>query len=69
MSYSVTDVTEMLSPVTVRGVGLDLQGPGFLIEPPYKMEFSNGSGGRLDCTAHGSPPPHVEWTLGKQTKW
>ncbi|CAH1390379.1 unnamed protein product [Nezara viridula] len=31
------------------------------MEPPGKSEFSNSSGGRLDCTATGSPPPHVSW--------
>ncbi|XP_065168013.1 cell adhesion molecule Dscam1 isoform X4 [Atheta coriaria] len=43
--------------------GLDLQGPLFLQEPPHRVEFSNSSGGRIDCTAHGSPTPEVEWIL------
>ncbi|KAK9708597.1 hypothetical protein QE152_g27126 [Popillia japonica] len=43
--------------------GLDLQGPFFLQEPPHRVEFSNSSGGRVDCSAHGSPPPEVEWVL------
>ncbi|EAL41879.3 AGAP007091-PA [Anopheles gambiae str. PEST] len=42
---------------------LDLQGPVFLAEPPYKVEFSNNSGGLIDCTGHGSPPPDVEWSV------
>uniref|UniRef100_A0A4Y0BIQ2 Down syndrome cell adhesion molecule-like protein Dscam2 n=1 Tax=Anopheles funestus TaxID=62324 RepID=A0A4Y0BIQ2_ANOFN len=42
---------------------LDLQGPVFLSEPPYKVEFSNNSGGLIDCTGHGSPPPDVEWSV------
>ncbi|GJQ66650.1 hypothetical protein Trydic_g4619 [Trypoxylus dichotomus] len=43
--------------------GLDLQGPFFLQEPPHRVEFSNSSGGKVDCSAHGSPPPDVEWVL------
>ncbi|XP_017771587.1 PREDICTED: Down syndrome cell adhesion molecule-like protein Dscam2 [Nicrophorus vespilloides] len=46
---------------TVWSGGLDLQGPLFLQEPPHRVEFSNSSGGRVDCTAHGSPSPEVEW--------
>uniref|UniRef100_A0A182FHC0 Ig-like domain-containing protein n=1 Tax=Anopheles albimanus TaxID=7167 RepID=A0A182FHC0_ANOAL len=42
---------------------LDLQGPVFLSEPPYKVEFSNNSGGVIDCTGHGSPAPDVEWSV------
>lgn len=42
---------------------MDLQGPLFLHEPPHRVEFSNSSGGRVDCTAHGSPSPEVEWIL------
>ncbi|KAG8254357.1 hypothetical protein J6590_012055 [Homalodisca vitripennis] len=65
VSYNSSTFTPTLRCVKeVRSVGLDLQGPGFLIEPPYKMEFSNSSGGRLDCTAHGSPPPNMEWIHG-----
>ncbi|XP_014291200.1 cell adhesion molecule Dscam2 isoform X4 [Halyomorpha halys] len=39
----------------------DSRGPQFLMEPPGRAEFSNSSGGRLDCTATGSPPPLVSW--------
>uniref|UniRef100_A0A1A9UKT0 Ig-like domain-containing protein n=1 Tax=Glossina austeni TaxID=7395 RepID=A0A1A9UKT0_GLOAU len=42
--------------------GLDLQGPIFLHEPPHRVEFSNNSGGLIECSGHGSPPPEVEWT-------
>lgn len=42
--------------------GLDLQGPIFLHEPPHKIEFSNNSGGLVECSGHGSPPPEIEWT-------
>ncbi|XP_044744906.1 Down syndrome cell adhesion molecule-like protein Dscam2 isoform X2 [Coccinella septempunctata] len=41
--------------------GLDLQGPLFMQEPPHRVEFSNSSGGKVDCTGHGSPAPDVEW--------
>ncbi|XP_068083883.1 cell adhesion molecule Dscam1 [Anabrus simplex] len=47
----------------VWSVALDLQGPLFLLEPPHRAEFSNSSGGRIDCSAHGSPPPQLEWLL------
>uniref|UniRef100_A0A182QPB0 Ig-like domain-containing protein n=1 Tax=Anopheles farauti TaxID=69004 RepID=A0A182QPB0_9DIPT len=46
-----------------RVILLDLQGPVFLSEPAYKVEFSNNSGGLIDCTGHGSPPPDVEWSV------
>lgn len=39
--------------------GLDLQGPIFLHEPPHRVEFSNNSGGLIECSGHGSPPPEV----------
>ncbi|KFB43222.1 AGAP007091-PA-like protein [Anopheles sinensis] len=42
---------------------LDLQGPVFLSEPAYKVEFSNNSGGLVDCTGHGSPPPDVSMRM------
>ncbi|KAI5693336.1 hypothetical protein M8J75_013991 [Diaphorina citri] len=42
---------------------LDIQGPLFRIEPPYRFEFSNESGGRLDCAAQGSPTPKIEWLI------
>lgn len=38
-----------------------LRGPSFLMEPPTKLEFSNSSGGWLDCSASGSPPPALDW--------
>ncbi|XP_046679214.1 Down syndrome cell adhesion molecule-like protein Dscam2 isoform X7 [Homalodisca vitripennis] len=38
-----------------------LRGPSFLMEPPSKLEFSNSSGGWLDCSASGSPPPALDW--------
>ncbi|XP_063239602.1 LOW QUALITY PROTEIN: cell adhesion molecule Dscam2-like [Bacillus rossius redtenbacheri] len=38
-----------------------LRGPSFLLEPPARLEFSNSSGGWLDCSASGSPPPAVDW--------
>lgn len=45
----------------VQGGRLDLQGPMFIQEPPHRLEFSNTAGGRLHCTAQGSPLPEVEW--------
>nr|CAI5825742.1 unnamed protein product [Callosobruchus analis] len=31
------------------------------MEPPSRLEFSNSSGGWLDCSASGSPQPQVDW--------
>lgn len=53
--------------VSVESGGNDLQGPVFIHEPPHRVEFSNSNGGKVDCTAHGSPPPEVEWILGDGT--
>lgn len=53
--------------VSVESGGSDLQGPVFIHEPPHRVEFSNSNGGKVDCTAHGSPPPEVEWILGDGT--
>lgn len=38
---------------------LDLQGPVFSHEPPHKIEFSNNTGGHIECSGHGSPQPEV----------
>lgn len=38
---------------------LDLQGPVFTHEPPHKVEFSNSTGGHIECSGHGSPEPEV----------
>ncbi|XP_059483764.1 cell adhesion molecule Dscam2 [Neocloeon triangulifer] len=46
-----------------RAMGLEQQGPLFLLEPPSRVEFSNSSGAHIDCSAHGSPPLKVEWLL------
>jgi hypothetical protein len=32
-----------------------------VMEPPSKLEFSNSSGGWLDCSASGSPQPSIDW--------
>ncbi|CAH0547661.1 unnamed protein product [Brassicogethes aeneus] len=31
------------------------------MEPPARLEFSNSSGGWLDCSASGSPQPSIDW--------
>ncbi|VVC98463.1 unnamed protein product [Leptidea sinapis] len=33
----------------------------FLLEPPPRLSFSNSSGTRVTCAAHGSPPPTITW--------
>ncbi|XP_063226995.1 cell adhesion molecule Dscam2 [Bacillus rossius redtenbacheri] len=58
------EVHDGVGHVQLWSMALDLQGPLFLLEPPHLVEFSNASGGRVDCQAHGSPPPAVEWLGG-----
>ncbi|XP_068082192.1 cell adhesion molecule Dscam2 [Anabrus simplex] len=43
---------------------VDSQGPVFVGEPRAAVEFSNDTGALLQCTAHGSPTPQIEWLLG-----
>ncbi|KAL1130470.1 hypothetical protein AAG570_011718 [Ranatra chinensis] len=31
------------------------------MEPPSRLEFSNSSGGWLDCSATGHPQPQIDW--------
>ncbi|GBO99051.1 Down syndrome cell adhesion molecule-like protein Dscam2 [Eumeta japonica] len=33
----------------------------FLLEPPTRLVFSNSTGARAACAAHGSPAPVVTW--------
>lgn len=42
---------------------LDGQGPVFVVEPPPRMDWGNNTGCRLECSARGSPPPAIQWTL------
>ncbi|KAJ9580695.1 hypothetical protein L9F63_024127, partial [Diploptera punctata] len=46
----------------IRGL-MDGQGPLLVLEPPPRLEFSNSTGGRLDCNARGSPKPTVQWLM------
>ncbi|XP_037045508.1 Down syndrome cell adhesion molecule-like protein Dscam2 isoform X1 [Bradysia coprophila] len=41
---------------------LELQGPVFSHEPPHKVEFSNSTGGHIECFGQGSPQPEIEWS-------
>ncbi|XP_053609899.1 cell adhesion molecule Dscam1-like isoform X1 [Plodia interpunctella] len=36
-------------------------GPVFLMEPPPRLVFSNGTGARVSCAAHGFPSPQLAW--------
>lgn len=38
---------------------LDLQGPIFVHEPAFKVEFSNNTGGLIHCSGHANPYPEV----------
>ncbi|XP_033606866.1 Down syndrome cell adhesion molecule-like protein Dscam2 isoform X4 [Cryptotermes secundus] len=52
----------LLTEIEVNAGSLyDTQGPVFVGEPPPKVEFTNSSGGRVDCSARGNPEPTVEW--------
>lgn len=31
------------------------------MEPPARLDFSNSSGGWLDCSASGIPQPTIDW--------
>ncbi|XP_068626569.1 cell adhesion molecule Dscam2-like [Battus philenor] len=33
----------------------------FLMEPPPRLSFSNSTGARVSCAAHGTPPPTITW--------
>jgi len=46
----------------VDGAVVEGQGPIIIMEPPAKVEFTNSSGARLDCTAQGSPAASVTWS-------
>lgn len=46
---------------SVRGFDTTVRGPSFLLEPPSRVEFSNSSGGRVECAASGSPSPNLDW--------
>lgn len=54
-------ITQFLCLFSVWVNGMDLHGPVFATEPPHRIEFSNVSGGRVDCIGNGSPQPDVEW--------
>lgn len=41
------------------GVSLNSQGPVFIHEPPYKIAFSNVTGGSISCSGSGQPSPEV----------
>nr|CAD7402260.1 unnamed protein product [Timema cristinae] len=54
--------SSLIRQALVDGI-LDGQGPLLMLEPPPKLEFSNNSGGRLDCSARGSPTPNLQWMM------
>lgn len=47
------------TPTHADATSLDLQGPIFVHEPAYKVEFSNNTGGHVHCSGHASPYPEV----------
>ncbi|KAJ6643364.1 Down syndrome cell adhesion molecule-like protein Dscam2 [Pseudolycoriella hygida] len=62
-SFITTPTTSILFTDTSFAEVFDshLRGPGFVMEPPPRLEFSNSSGGWLDCSASGSPQPTIDW--------
>lgn len=63
VNRKIANVVSVLAWGGLSGSGSDLQGPLFTIEPAHRVEFGAATGGRVDCTGHGSPPPDVEWML------
>ncbi|XP_012543882.3 cell adhesion molecule Dscam2 isoform X1 [Bombyx mori] len=51
----------------VGGEGQE-HGPVFLMEPPSKLLFSNTTGARVSCAAHGFPSPQIAWQLPDGTQ-
>jgi hypothetical protein len=47
--------------ITATSSFLDSQGPAFIKEPPSRVDFSNTTGARIECSAHGSPTPTLSW--------
>lgn len=43
-------------------------GPVFLMEPPPRLVFSNSTGARVSCAAHGFPSPQIAWQLPDGTQ-
>ncbi|CAH2050969.1 unnamed protein product, partial [Iphiclides podalirius] len=43
-------------------------GPVFLMEPPSRLVFSNSTGARVSCAAHGAPTPQLAWQLPDGTQ-
>jgi Down syndrome cell adhesion molecule len=38
-----------------------LQYPTFITEPSSRLTFSNDTGSKVSCAAHGNPTPLVTW--------
>ncbi|KAF5279124.1 hypothetical protein FQA39_LY05802 [Lamprigera yunnana] len=55
------NLTQNLTTQDIAAFDLHLRGPTFVMEPPTRLEFSNSSGGWLDCSASGSPQPSIDW--------
>ncbi|XP_051167558.1 cell adhesion molecule Dscam2-like isoform X4 [Leptopilina boulardi] len=51
----------LLASVPHGEASYEMQGPNFLTEPASRVEFTNVSGGRVDCIVRGNPEPTVDW--------
>ncbi|CAG4953653.1 unnamed protein product [Colias eurytheme] len=56
-----------IAPILPGGDGQE-HGPVFLMEPPSRLVFSNSSGARVSCAAHGFPSPQIAWQLPDGTQ-
>lgn len=57
---SSTAVLLALSSLATQAIS-SLRVPSFLQEPPPNLLYSNDTGARAKCAAHGNPPPVVSW--------
>ncbi|XP_059046951.1 cell adhesion molecule Dscam2-like [Achroia grisella] len=53
-------VTALIILYAMGGEGQE-HGPVFLMEPPPRLVFSNSTGARVSCAAHGFPAPQLAW--------
>eukprot|EP00106_Octopus_bimaculoides_P001607 XP_014769049.1 PREDICTED: Down syndrome cell adhesion molecule homolog [Octopus bimaculoides] len=49
------------SPLTTEEPPADTHGPVFTEDVPNPVVFANTKGASIDCTAHGLPPPKLNW--------
>lgn len=45
----------------------DTRGPILIKEPPNRVDFSNTTGAKVECSARGNPPPEIIWVRSDGT--